>query len=135
MSTHFRKKKEKEKQRRWWVKPWIMRRNTLGASNTLLVEWTSEDRDMYKNHLRMSREKFFRIIIKSKTIHREARHKRVICGESPKVNQRHWTKVGHRQLVHPSTPLITSIERNCLHGSLWLIQPRWSTWGTRVNAP
>ena len=65
-----------------------MRRNTLGASNTLLVEWTSEDRDMYKNHLRMSREQFFRIIIKSKTVHRETRHKRVICGEPPKVNQR-----------------------------------------------
>ena len=48
---------------------------------------------------------------------------RVICGESPKVNQRRRTKVGHRQLVHPSTPLITSVERNCLHGSLWLIQP------------
>ena len=31
-----------------------MRRNTLGASNTLLVEWTSEDRDMYKNHLRVN---------------------------------------------------------------------------------
>ena len=60
---------------------------------------------------------------------------RVICGESPKVNQRRWTKAGHRQLVPPSTPLITSVERNCLHGSLWLIQPRWSTWGTRVNAP
>ena len=66
-----------------------MRRNTLGASNTLLVEWTSEDRDMYKNHLRVSREHFFfRVIIKSKTIHRETRHKRVICGDSPKVNQR-----------------------------------------------
>ena len=77
----------KRKKRRW-VKPWIMRRNTLGSSNTLLVEWTSEARDMYKNHLRMSREQFFRIIIKSKTIHRETRHKRVICCESPKVNQR-----------------------------------------------
>ena len=83
----------------------------------------------------MSREQCFRIIIKSKTIHREPRHKRVIWGESPKVNQRRWTKVGHRQLVHPSTPLITSVERNRLHGSLLLIQPRWSTWGTRVNAP
>jgi len=31
-----------------------MRRDTLGASNRLLVEWTSEDPDMYKNHLRMS---------------------------------------------------------------------------------
>jgi hypothetical protein len=38
---------------------------------------------------------------------------RVICGESPKVNQRRWTKVGRRQPVHPSTPLITSAERNC----------------------
>jgi len=48
---------------------------------------------------------------------------RVICGESPKVNQRRLTKVGRRQLVHPSTPLITSVERSCLHRSLWLIQP------------
>jgi len=51
------------------------------------------------------------------------------------VNRRRWTKVGRRQLVHPSTPLITSVERNCLHGLLWLIQPRLPTWGTRVNAP
>jgi hypothetical protein len=133
-SQHILEKRNKRKKWRW-VKPRIMRRNTLGASNTLSVEWTSEDRDMYKNHLRVSREQFFfRIIIKSKTIHRETRYKRVICGELPKVNRR-WTKAGHRQVVHPSTPLITSVERNCLHGSLWLIQPCWSTWGTRVNAP
>ena len=31
------KKEIKVKKRRWWVKPWIMRRNILGASNTLLV--------------------------------------------------------------------------------------------------
>ena len=56
---HILEKKEiKGKIRRWWVKPWIMRRNTLGASNTLLVEWTSEDRYMYKHHLRTSREQF-----------------------------------------------------------------------------
>jgi len=44
----------KRNKQRWWVKAWIMRRDTLGASNRLLVEWTSEDRDMYKSHLRMS---------------------------------------------------------------------------------
>ena len=43
-----------------------MRVNTLGASNTLLVGWTSEDRDMYKNHLRMSREQFFELLSKVK---------------------------------------------------------------------
>ena len=43
-----------------------MRRNTLGASNTFLVEWTSEDRDMYKNHLRMSREELFKLLSKVK---------------------------------------------------------------------
>jgi hypothetical protein len=64
MSAHFRKKKLKK--RCWCVKPWIMTRNILGASNTLLVEWTSEDRDMYKNHLRMSREQFFELLSKVK---------------------------------------------------------------------
>jgi hypothetical protein len=43
-----------------------MRRNILGVSNTLLVEWTSEDRDMYKNRLRMSREQFFELLSKVK---------------------------------------------------------------------
>jgi len=77
---HILEKRNKRNKRRW-VKLWIMRRNKLGASNTLLVEWTSEDRDMYKNHLRMSRE-VFRIIIKSKTTHRETiqKHERMhIC--------------------------------------------------------
>ena len=43
-----------------------MRRNILGASNTLLVEWTNEDQDMYKNHLRISREQFFELLSKVK---------------------------------------------------------------------
>jgi hypothetical protein len=54
----------KRKKQRWWVKPWIMRRNMLGASNTLLIQWTSEDRDTYKNHLRMSREQFVKLLSK-----------------------------------------------------------------------
>jgi hypothetical protein len=56
----------KRKKRRWWVKPWIMRRNMLGASNTLLIEWRREDGDMYKNHLRMYREHFVDLLSKVK---------------------------------------------------------------------
>ena len=62
---HILEKRNKRKKRRW-VKPWIMRRNTLGASNTWLVEWTNEDRDMYKNHLTMSQEQFFELLSKVK---------------------------------------------------------------------
>jgi hypothetical protein len=56
----------KQKKRRWWVRPWIMRRNMLGASNTLLIEWRREDRDMYKNHLSMSRKQFVELLSKVK---------------------------------------------------------------------
>ena len=66
LMKHVLEKRNKGKNRRWWVKPWIMRRNTLGASNRLLVEWTSEVRDMYKNHLRMSREEVFELLSKVK---------------------------------------------------------------------
>jgi len=45
---HILEKINKRKKRRW-VKPWIVRRNILGASNTLLVDWTTEDGDIYKN--------------------------------------------------------------------------------------
>jgi hypothetical protein len=54
-------KKIKEK-RRLWVKLWILRCNILGASGTLLIDWASEDRDKYKNHLRMSREQFVELL-------------------------------------------------------------------------
>ena len=40
--------------RRWWVKPWIGRREQLGASTQLLVELAAEDSDSYRNRLRMS---------------------------------------------------------------------------------
>ena len=83
---HILEKRNKRKKRRWWVKRWIMRRNTLGASNTLL-NGQMKIEICIKTFKGVSRT-VFRIIIKSKTIHRETRHKRVICGESPKVNQR-----------------------------------------------
>jgi hypothetical protein len=38
----------------WWVKPWIGRREQLGASTQILVELAAEDSDSYRNHLRMS---------------------------------------------------------------------------------
>ena len=57
---HTLEKRNKRKKRRWWVKLWIMR------PNTLLVEWTSEDRDMYKNHLRIPQELFFELLSKVK---------------------------------------------------------------------
>jgi hypothetical protein len=63
---HILEKRNKRKKQRWWVTPRIMRRNILGASNTLLVEWTSEDRDMYTNQLRRSREQFFELLAKVK---------------------------------------------------------------------
>jgi len=40
--------------------------NTLGGSNTLFVQWTSEDQDMYKNYLRLSREQFCELLSKVK---------------------------------------------------------------------
>jgi len=58
--------KRNKRNKRRWVKPWIMKRDTLGASNTLLAEWRSEDRDKYKNHLRMSRDQFFELLSKVK---------------------------------------------------------------------
>ena len=46
--------RKKRQPRRWWVKPWIRRREQLGASTQLLVELAAEDSDSYRNHLRIS---------------------------------------------------------------------------------
>lgn len=55
---------KKRKKRRFWVRQWILRRNQLGASDTLLKELASEDKEGYRNHLRMSEEKFDELLSK-----------------------------------------------------------------------
>ncbi|KAL4135098.1 hypothetical protein QTP88_006754 [Uroleucon formosanum] len=44
--------------RRWWVRKWISRRDTLGASERLLKELSTEDVDSYRNHLRLNKDQF-----------------------------------------------------------------------------
>lgn len=56
--------KKSRRKRRFWVRQWILRRNRLGASATLLKELALEDKEGYKNHLRMSEEKFDELLSK-----------------------------------------------------------------------
>lgn len=46
------------KQRRWWVRPWIQRREELGALSRLLQELKEEDPETYRNVLRMTAPQF-----------------------------------------------------------------------------
>jgi hypothetical protein len=45
-------RRKKRRPRRWCVKPWIGRREQLGASTQLLVELAAEDSDSYRNHFK-----------------------------------------------------------------------------------
>lgn len=56
-----RKEKQRRKQRSVWVREWIKRRDTLGASSNLLKELRVEDPTSYRNILRMSSEQFNRL--------------------------------------------------------------------------
>jgi len=40
------------KQRRWWVRPWIQRREELGASSRLLQKLKEEYPETYRNVLK-----------------------------------------------------------------------------------
>lgn len=44
--------------KRIWVKKWIARRHTLGASNSLLRELSIEDPKSYHNFLRINEDMF-----------------------------------------------------------------------------
>ncbi|CAH1967913.1 unnamed protein product [Acanthoscelides obtectus] len=57
----------KSRKRRFWVRTWILRRNKLGVSGTPLKELALEDKDAYKNHLRMSEEQFQGLLINIKS--------------------------------------------------------------------
>lgn len=51
-------RKLNRKKRRWWIRDWIKRRPSLGASETIMKELAVEDIEMYKNVLRMSEQHF-----------------------------------------------------------------------------
>lgn len=51
-------KRTSKKKNRIWVKKWILRRRSLGASNCLLRELSTEDTKSYHNFLRMDEEMF-----------------------------------------------------------------------------
>ncbi|XP_068082458.1 uncharacterized protein [Anabrus simplex] len=46
------------KERRWWSRPWIQRREELGASSRLFQDLKEEDPETYRNVIRMSPSKF-----------------------------------------------------------------------------
>ena len=51
--------KKKARRRRWWVKPWISRRETgSGAMHLLHNELSLEDPDAFRNYLRMDKTCF-----------------------------------------------------------------------------
>jgi hypothetical protein len=50
--------KSKGKKKRLWVRDWIAMRDSLSAPAILLTELASEDRQAFRNHLRVTAEKF-----------------------------------------------------------------------------
>ena len=53
-----KKRKRQRKDRKYWSKPWLLKRNELGFYNNLLEEFRLEDKECYKNYLRISPNSF-----------------------------------------------------------------------------
>jgi hypothetical protein len=56
--------KGRKRNRRAWVKPWIMKRGTLVAYNALLNEFILTDREDYRRFMRMNSETFHELLEK-----------------------------------------------------------------------
>jgi len=76
MVAIVKKKKRKEKTKRKsnrvsWVKPWLQRRSTLGATTTLIKEFENEDQVQYAKFLRMSPEIFYELLRQNSSLYTE----------------------------------------------------------------
>lgn len=71
-------RKKKRKQRRMWVKPWILQRDNFGAYNALISEFVLFEREDYRRFMRMNSETFRELLegvnpyIKKRDFHEEA---------------------------------------------------------------
>lgn len=59
---------EIDKQPRCWVRKWISRRETHGASSTIMEELANEDPEKYRNCLRMTKLQFNELLSKVKSL-------------------------------------------------------------------
>jgi hypothetical protein len=59
---------ENPQRKRLWIRKWLARRNTHGASNTLLKELATEDIEEYKHCMRMSPACFENLLKKISSI-------------------------------------------------------------------
>lgn len=59
-----RRRKRKIQKRRWWVKPWLLRRELYGQFETLMYELATEDRDGYRAFQRVCPEMFQELLDK-----------------------------------------------------------------------
>ena len=66
--AYFLKKRRKEvkKPRKYWTKPWLLRRINHGAGYTLLKELASEEPTDFKNWIRMDPKTFNLLLSKVK---------------------------------------------------------------------
>ena len=55
--------------KKMWVKTWILKRNQLGVSNTLLRELALEDHQSYSNFLRINEDMFNILLQKVIIVH------------------------------------------------------------------
>lgn len=68
---------QSSKNRRFWVRRWILRRNLLGASEPLLRELALEDNGGYRDHLRTSEEKCEELLLQVQDARRPIRRRNV----------------------------------------------------------
>ena len=54
--NNFLKRKRQRKRRSCWVKEWLNRRNSLSAYQTILSELRLNDRECFRQYLRMNTE-------------------------------------------------------------------------------
>ena len=59
-----REERKNRRNRRMWVKPWIMERERKGAYNALLNEFILTDREDYRRFMRMNSETFHELLEK-----------------------------------------------------------------------
>ena len=55
-------KQQKKRKRRWWVRPWLARRNAIGAYTNVMREISVEDPQQFRIFLRMSADNLEKIL-------------------------------------------------------------------------
>ena len=111
----LKQKKKEQRKREWWIRPWIARRNELGAFKTLIRELKQDDQESMLSIL----TKLYVFLINTHVL--ETCKRNNYTSVTSTHNKQVFVTIHHNYLIQLSSQSLLHIYTSIRHDKIWTI--------------